>query len=42
MKKTKNFEIPIDVIEECLKECLDDCHSGKENGKEKKSSISNR
>jgi hypothetical protein len=40
MKELKNFEISIDVIEECLKECLDNCNSKKK--KEKKTPISSR
>ncbi|MCT8976695.1 hypothetical protein N4T77_08800 [Clostridium sp. CX1] len=40
MNKNKGFQIPMDVIEECLKECLD--NTGNENGKEKTSSVSSR
>lgn len=40
MNKNKGFQIPMDVIEECLKECLDNINN--ESGKEKTSSVSNR
>lgn len=40
MNKNKGFQIPMDVIEECLKECLD--NSNNDNRKEKTSSVSSR
>lgn len=40
MKDKKGFQIPMDVIEECLKECLDSCK--KDSKKEKTSSVSRR
>lgn len=40
MKGKKNFQIPMDVIEECLKECLDD--SRKEKVKDKTTYVSDR
>ena len=40
MRENKGFQIPMDVIEECLKECLE--NSKKDSGKQKTSPVSKR